>query len=97
MAAGGAALEAGARTPAPLAGARDDAGGWSGAGGTLAEGCDDGVEVFGATCGCDDVQPASTSDRAATVSATLRGIRRWAWTAIADITYSLWPPHMTNP
>jgi hypothetical protein len=104
VAVGGAVLEAGAGTPEPLAGARDDAGASSGGGDTatepLADGCDDDVDdvaVFCAGRPCGDVQPASTSVRTPIVGATLLVIRHWAFGALADITNSLWPPHMTKP
>ena len=101
MAVGGAVLEAGAGTPDPLAGAGDDAGASSGGGdtatGALADGCDGAVAVFCAGCPCGDVQPASASVRTAIVGATRLVIRHWAFGALADITNSLWPPHMTKP
>ena len=98
----GPALDARAGEPGPVAGAREEAGASPGAGdtavGTLADGCDVGVAVFGAGCACREVQPASTSARTATASAMFLVTRKEARPvgAIADITDSLWASHMTN-
>ena len=92
----GPALDDGAGVPDPVAGASPGVG--DTAAGALADGCDVGVAVFGATRACREVQPARTSARTATASAMFLVTRKWARPggAIADITDSLWASHMTN-